>query len=527
MKPFPGQIRLRNDVPRKALVYLLSQIGAESGQSFHLPDPVVREIAQAEEPKYTIPRFELPSRKSQDSQATTAVEQEQLTWTLKWQSVTPAGDSLRYRNEIESYIWQPFCKPPSPTYVKIFVFNKAAPSNIRVVLFFGSIKSLETFRQERTACADIFNGTEKVAFRLAHQIYGAYRVALSDMMAFLQMMADEIFAMIFKGRASPSRLKVQHLLHMNDCGEKAIQDMTRNLSHLDEWEHIVKSLLTPFENPTSVENTTDGKHLETAIETLRSDLGYVLSKLESMEPELSALQREIESQNSLKSPNFALNTLAAIYVPLAFVTSFLGMNVTESPVKKWLSPNVPSNGQDAPTQRLWDMRWFAVLSAPLLLGTILLPLLAGPVVRWTFQKYDKLGIFWRVIFMLIPTVYLILYYVVTYDNDSSASYVLSWPLTIVCDSLLAAFTLYHGYIAFRLEERGALWTFTWVLALTLTCFLLDFLPFDTPHLLYGGFGWFIILVARLYSYSRGWDAEEKTRKALDTAGEEPIMRIRW
>lgn len=80
---------------------------------------------------------------------------------------------------------------------------------------------------------------------------------------------------------------------MNDCREKAIQDMTRNLSHLDEWEHIVKSLLTPFENPTSVENTTDGKHLETAIETLRSDLGYVLSKLESMEPELSALQREV------------------------------------------------------------------------------------------------------------------------------------------------------------------------------------------------------------------------------------------
>lgn len=95
------------------------------------------------------------------------------------------------------------------------------------------------------------------------------------------------------------------------------------------------------------------------------------------------------------------------------------MNVTEPPVKRWLSPDVASNGQNAPTQRLWDMRWLAILSAPLLLGTILLPLLASPIVRWTFRRYVKLGVFWRLIFVLIGLAYPALYYALVYSNADS------------------------------------------------------------------------------------------------------------
>ena len=194
------------------------------------------------------------------------------------------------------------------------------------------------------------------------------------------------------------------------------------------------------------------------------------------------------------------------------------MNVTESPVNKWLSPHVASGGQSAPTQRFWDMRWFAILSAPLLLGTILLPLLVGPVVRWTFRRYVKLGVFWRLIFVLIGLAYPALYYgLVGSSRVNIINLIAGFVLAAVCDAMLAAFSLYQGYVAFRLEDREAVWTFTWVFALTLTCLLLDFLPLDflpsnIPKLLYGAFGWFIIFLTRLYSYSRGWDAKRRNRR---------------
>lgn len=162
--------------------------------------------------------------------------------------MTSAGDdTLRYKNDLEAYIWQSCCKPPSSSYLKIFILNKLAPRIIRAVVSFGSLASLKTLREERTACRDKFKGTDKVAFRLAHQIYSAYYVALSDTMRLAQEIADVIieivshctprlqlvnnhqFLQTFVGRA-PSKVKVQHLLHMNDRREKAIQDRHK-ISH--------------------------------------------------------------------------------------------------------------------------------------------------------------------------------------------------------------------------------------------------------------------------------------------------------
>lgn len=38
----------------------------------------------------------------------------------------------------------------------------------------------------------------------------------------------------------------------------------------------------------------------------------------------------------------------------------------------------PGSDDSGPTQRLWDLRWFPTLAVPLLVTTIILPLLVGP-----------------------------------------------------------------------------------------------------------------------------------------------------
>ena len=50
---------------------------------------------------------------------------------------------------------------------------------------------------------------------------------------------------------------------------------------------------------------------------------------------------------------------------------------------------IPSNLADSsrvgPSPRLWDMKWFAYLAAPLLCVTIIIPVIGGSIIRWFFR----------------------------------------------------------------------------------------------------------------------------------------------
>ena len=185
----------------------------------------------------------------------------------------------------------------------------------------------------------------------------------------------------------------------------------------------------------------------------------------------------------------------------------MGMNVTNTPIKNWLSPKDPETTQDLPIQRLWDMRWFALLSAPLLFGTILLPLLTGPFIRWVVKSYLSIGRFWRVGFFVAFASYMSLYYNTL--EDSWAAEI----LTVLFDTPLAILGAYCIYQAYRLRTRTALWTSTWVSIVIIICFCLDFVnSIPSPILLYGSFGWIFIVFIRLFSYSRAWARRRRNPK---------------
>ncbi|KAI4222184.1 MAG: hypothetical protein L6R36_006330, partial [Xanthoria steineri] len=51
--------------------------------------------------------------------------------------------------------------------------------------------------------------------------------------------------------------------------------------------------------------------------------------------------------------------------------------------------------------QVWDLRWFLILSAPLLFGTIILPLATGPIIRSICHSYVRLGIYWVIVLRVL------------------------------------------------------------------------------------------------------------------------------
>ncbi|KAG8534063.1 uncharacterized protein KY384_000906 [Bacidia gigantensis] len=113
------------------------------------------------------------------------------------------------------------------------------------------------------------------------------------------------------------------------------------------------------------------------------------------------------------------------------------MNVTETSVKNWLDTKsynsndesekidstksviTLSDDQSSFSPQVWDLRWFAILSAPLLFGTIILPLITGPVLRYVWTSYIRLRSYWRLSLVLLAIIWPALYYGLTYGYDDT------------------------------------------------------------------------------------------------------------
>ena len=153
--------------------------------------------------------------------------------------------------------------------------------------------------------------------------------------------------------------------------------------------------------------------------------------------------------------------------------SFLGMNVTEGSVKHWLnvasydennsngssgsagSNNATTNAnetdQDHLNPQLWDLRWFALLSGPLLFGTIIIPLITGPTIQYLCQSYVTLRVYWRLGVVLLAIAYLITVLVLKF-NSTSDGLLAGTGLQIFCNLILWCLVSYQSWSTWR--EQG-------------------------------------------------------------------------
>ncbi len=196
------------------------------------------------------------------------------------------------------------------------------------------------------------------------------------------------------------------------------------------------------------------------------------------------------------------------------------MNVTEGSADSWLhvrsnnnktnsgsnSTTSSNNDQGSPNPQVWDLRWFALLSGPLLFGTIILPLITGPAIRYLCQSYVTLRVYWRLGFVFLAVTYLILFYSLEHlDVD--------YILDVISDSALSLFVCYQVFIAWRSKKRR--WVWTCCLVLVLMVWLLDTVtPVGNVTIPYGFFGWMVMLLILLIIYRREAIAKGRAAKRV-------------
>lgn len=201
------------------------------------------------------------------------------------------------------------------------------------------------------------------------------------------------------------------------------------------------------------------------------------------------------------------------------------MNITEGSARDWLSVtsyNINNNSNSSsnsgttnsnnsitandsnlgsPSPQIWDLRWFALLSGPLLFGTIILPLITGPAIRYLCQSYVALRVYWRLGFALLAIAYLILFYGLAYstrdDNQLAAA-----SLSIICDSTLTVFVLYQLFNAWRFKRRRRVWCSCGFMVMLV--WLLDFnvIPSGGVPISFGVLGWIGMLLVLVFLYRR-------------------------
>lgn len=178
------------------------------------------------------------------------------------------------------------------------------------------------------------------------------------------------------------------------------------------------------------------------------------------------------------------------------------MNLTQAPTS--LIPNSsnssstisqsndtqPNSDDNSPTQRLWDIRWFPILAAPLLLSTIILPLVAGPSMRWFAQFLFRFQ--FQFGFLLFPcgTAYIIVYYIFLRKDILNKSFLLPFDgFPLACGAIFF-------YRALAMNQQRVRWLT--YMAFALACLLID--KFVAEPVFMGMFAWLTLFGMLLYKW---------------------------
>ncbi|CAG8015995.1 unnamed protein product [Penicillium nalgiovense] len=234
-----------------------------------------------------------------------------------------------------------------------------------------------------------------------------------ELVTFLTKTCDDINYMVYEGRLRPSGSKMQYLRHLEDCQHAAKECCRQNRSTLQ----MLLDQANVIQGPRSHYET----NLINELEMVVTDLNYFHDEIESSLRRISGVCRDIREQLDIVQirRTSILGILAGLYLPLAFVTSFLGMNLNQftQPQPSWrnathIDVTNPENFTishskivDSGANQAWSLQNFFEIAIPLVVGTILAPLVIGSVIRAFLRALRRGRTWWRLIFTLFVICY--------------------------------------------------------------------------------------------------------------------------
>ncbi|CAI7664320.1 unnamed protein product [Penicillium glandicola] len=322
-----------------------------------------------------------------------------LKFTFQW------INAPSYTTDLSVYVFRPYGEHPRVETLDLILTSLQYDQIRRVMVVVNSHNTLADLRRDFLPSQVFHHHASGLPYTMR-----LFRVMCSkvtdELVAFLKKSCDDINYMVYKGCLHPSGSKMQYLRHLEDCHGVAKDCCQNNQRTLQ----VLLSQVDLIQGP----RTDDETSLINELKMVTKDLDYLHDEIQSSLQRIPGVCRAIREQLDLvqiRRTNI-LGILAGLYLPLAFVTSFLGMNLNQytQPQPSWrnatrIDPTNPdkftisySKIVDSGANQAWSLQNFFEIAMPLMAGTVLVPLVIGSVIRAVLQVLGRGRPWWKELF---------------------------------------------------------------------------------------------------------------------------------
>ncbi|KAG8527896.1 uncharacterized protein KY384_006812 [Bacidia gigantensis] len=326
-------------------------------------------------------------------------------WKLSKAALKACTSAMTLR-DLPSSIGPPD-SPPESLFAQVFINNDGDVGR-KVLLLYRSMESSDgplsdyAATHQRLQPPDAAKLENMMTSEILTLIHTIYLQLIEDTSSFIESAYDQIDELRYTGRSKPEDGKLHYLLHFRDCCHLSAMGL----------QHAT-SLLREITSPEVFNISEEDQNFLSWPERVQEDLIKLQKKITSIEAESETLREMIERQLQIRmgQRTTLLTVLAAIYIPLSFMSSLFGMNLKPNPF--WPSKphnssqpdSLPTNGNIAdPGQNqtraivsaidnsgpyLFRFSLYWSIAVPVTIATIIVPLVAGSVFRSALKAFYR------------------------------------------------------------------------------------------------------------------------------------------
>ena len=298
-------------------------------------------------------------------------------------------------------------------------------------------------------------------------------------------------------RQSPSSYKIRYLVHLEDCRSSCHRGVVHALSVLDSisvWFSIQQKDRLLW---------AAGKTLDDWKSDFKADLVFFREQSAEMESEITRLKRSLHEHLCLTHDrrNFTLTLLAAIFLPLSFVSTFFGMNIdnrssaSETGFSNWtihwisnsaieIQNSTRALASTTGTSGTLTFSWKTyTISATCLVFTLPLSLFFGSIMRTMYRSTAHYAAYWRGL-AIVPSLVFVFFSIF-------GKYIFGW-ISITENIIICLYLLLRLHLASRKQQRRMFWICLLVVTAICTSLnvLVSYLPFPLFMWLFYALVWF-------------------------------------
>ncbi|CAG8904442.1 unnamed protein product [Penicillium egyptiacum] len=315
-----------------------------------------------------------------------------------------------YGTDLSVYVFRPYGKHPQVKTLDVILTSMQYEHIRRAIVV---VNSHDTLTELRDLLPQVLQHDVSGLPYIMRLFRDVCAKTTDELVTFLTKACDDINYIVYEGRLRPSGSKMQYLRHLDDCHRIAKDCCRKNRRTLQ----VLLDQVDLIEGP----RTDDETNLINELEMVTNDLNYLHDEIDSSLQRLPVVCRDVREQLDfvqIRRTNI-LGILAGLYLPLSFVTSFLGMNLNQftRPQPSWrnatrIDPTNPENITishskivNSGANQAWSLQTFFVTAVPLMFGTILAPLVIGRVIRVFLRALGRGRTWWRLLLAFFVIVY--------------------------------------------------------------------------------------------------------------------------